>query len=70
MACLLTCTNHITSAKTVRRPDYNDSCCHRLMDLEGLVSWEPDDKSGYEILNAALSREFTAEPSENAEKTI
>ena len=40
------------------------------MDLEGLVSWEPDDKSGYEILNAALSREFTAEPSENAEKTI
>ncbi len=34
------------------------------MDLEGLVSWEPGEKSGDEVLNAAL---LTAEPAENAE---
>ena len=34
--------------------NYSDPRWRRLMDLEGLTSWKPGDKSGYAALTSAL----------------
>jgi phosphonate transport system substrate-binding protein len=38
------------------RMDYRDPRWRRLMDLEGLVSWVPGRRKGYELVRAAVSQ--------------